>query len=236
MDTILFLGFAVAYLALLVWGIVLAARHGWWTPANFPLLVVAALVYDNAVLGAGRFIGEGPLLEFLNYARYYIHAAITPVLVAWALHTLRRAGFGWAQARWYQVASIGAALALTVVEYFLEVRGLELAPQEEFGVLSYGNVEPATGPPLMVLVVAGVLVIAGAMIWKRQKWPWLFVGAVIMTIGSGIELPIDSGAITNAFELVLLVSILATKAFQDGQDADAARVSGSLRPSAAVRA
>ena len=44
MDTILFLGFAAAYLALLVWGVRLAMRNGWWTPANLPLLVVAALI------------------------------------------------------------------------------------------------------------------------------------------------------------------------------------------------
>ena len=218
MDTILFLGFAAAYLALLVWGVRLAMRNGWWTPANLPLLVVAALVYDNLVLGLGSTIGHRPALEGLNHGRFWIHAAITPTLVAWALHTLRRAGFGWAQSRAYQVLSIGAALALTVVEYFLEVRGLHLVPQEEYGVLSYGSAEPATGPPLMVLVVAAFLVVAGALVWRKQKWPWLFVGAVVMTIGSGVQLPLPSGAITNAFELTLLVSIMATKAFQDRND------------------
>ena len=93
MDTILFLGFAAAYLALLVWGVRLAMRNGWWTPANLPLLVVAALVYDNLVLGLGSTIGHGPALEGLNHGRFWIHAAITPTLVAWALHTLRRAAF-----------------------------------------------------------------------------------------------------------------------------------------------
>ncbi|MBB1495322.1 hypothetical protein J4N02_08985 [Propioniciclava sp. MC1595] len=117
-----------------------------------------------------------------------------------------------------RLLSIGAALALTVVEYFLEVRGLHLVPQEEYGVLSYGSAEPATGPPLMVLVVAAFLVVAGALVWRKQKWPWLFVGAVVMTIGSGVQLPLESGAITNAFELTLLVSIMATKAFQDRND------------------
>lgn len=218
MDTVLFLGFAGAYLALLIWGVALAARNGWWTPANLPLLVVAALVYDNLVLGVGRFVGEGPLLEGLNYARYYLHATVTPLLVAWALHTLRRAGFGWAQARWYQVASIGAALALTAVEYVLEVRGLALEPREEYGVVSYASTEPASGPPIMVLVVAVALLICGAMVWKRQGWPWLFLGALLMTIGSAVEVPVESGAATNAFELLLLVSILATKAFQDRDD------------------
>lgn len=218
MDTALFLGFAAAYSVLLLWGFALAARTRWWTPANLPLLVVAALVYDNLVLGSGRWIGEGALLEAVNYARFYVHAAITPLLVAWALHTLRRAGFAWAQARWYQVASIGAALALTFVEFLLEVRGLKLAPREEFGVLSYTGTEPPSGPPLMVLIVAAVLLVAGALLWKRRGWPWLFAGALVMTIGSGVRLPIDSGAVTNAFELTLLISIIATKAYQDGDD------------------
>ena len=55
MDSVIFLGFAVAYLVLLGWGITLAARHGWLTPANLPLLVLAALVYDNLIIGLGIF-------------------------------------------------------------------------------------------------------------------------------------------------------------------------------------
>lgn len=232
MDSIIFLGFGLAYVALLVWGISLAVRHGWWTPANLPLLVLAALVYDNVVIGLGTTIGDGPLLEGLNLARFWIHAFVTPVLVAWALHTLRRAGFSWAQERWYQVVSIAAVVGLTVLECFTEIRGLEIVPNEEYGALSYTSAEPPSGPPIMVLVVALVLIVVGAMLWKRQGWPWLLAGAVLMTIGSAVELPVDSGAATNAFELVLLVSIMATKAFQDrregegapGQRGDAARV------------
>lgn len=223
MDTLLFLGFALAYLVLLAWGIRLAVRHGWWTPANLPLLVLAALVYDNLVIGTGRFIGEGAFLEGLNLSRFYVHALVTPVLVAWALHTLRRAGFGWARQRWYQVVSITAVLALVVLEWFTEIRGLELVAREEYGTLSYTGAEPATGPPVMVLVVALVLIVAGALVWKKQGWPWLFAGAVLMTIGSAVEIPVDSGAATNAFELLLLTSIVATKAFQDRQEAGAVR-------------
>lgn len=215
MDTVLFSGFALAYLALLVWGVALARRHGWWSPANLPLLVLAALVYDNGILALGATIGEGPVLEGLNLARYWVHAFVTPVLVAWGLHTLRRAGFGWAQQRWYQVVSLAAVAVLVVVEVLTEIRGLELEPREEYGVLAYANTAPASGPPIMVLVVALVLVVAGALVWWKQKWPWLFLGALAMTIGSAVEIPVESGAITNAFELALLVSIMATKAHQD---------------------
>lgn len=230
MDSVILLAFAVAYLGLLAWGIVLANRNGWRTAANLPLLVLAALVYDNLIIGIGRFIGEGPFLEGANLARFWIHALVTPVLVAWALHALRRAGFGFAQAKWFQVVSIGSALALTVLEYFLEIRGLEIVPNDEYGALSYTNAEPPSGPPIMVLIVAAVLLVVGAMLWKKQKWPWLFIGAVIMTIGSAVELPIPSGAITNAFELILLISIMATKAFQDRQDEDAWHNGRALSP------
>ncbi|HHT12214.1 MAG TPA: hypothetical protein GX013_03460 [Propionibacterium sp.] len=45
MDSIIFLAFAAVYAALLIWGIKLAVKRGkWWTPANIPLLVIAALV------------------------------------------------------------------------------------------------------------------------------------------------------------------------------------------------
>lgn len=215
MDTALFLAFSLAYLMLLVWGVTLATRHGWWTPANLPLLVVAGLVYDNAIIGLGRWIGEGELLEAANVLRFWIHAFVTPVLVAWGLHTLRRAGFRWAQAAWYQVVSIAAVLVLVVIELFTEVRGLQIEPAWEYGVLSYGNAAPSGGPPVMVLVVAFVLLTVGAVLWWKRGWPWLFAGALLMTIGSAVEVPVDSGAVTNAFELTLIVSIMATKAHQD---------------------
>lgn len=217
MDTFLFLGFAVAYLALLSWGVTLANRHGWRTPANLPLLVLAALVYDNLIIGVGRFLGDGSLLYSLNLARFWIHAAVTPVLVAWALHALKRAGFGWAQGAGFQTFSIVATLGLVVLEYLTELRGLRIVPRDEYGTLSYTNALPADGPPLMVLIVAAVLIVVGGMIWRKQGWPWLFVGAVVMTLGSAVEFPIESAAATNAFELLLLASIVATKAFQDRQ-------------------
>lgn len=121
------------------------------------------------------------------------------------------------------MVSITAVLALVVLEWFTEIRGLELVAREEYGTLSYTGAEPATGPPVMVLVVALVLIVAGALVWKKQGWPWLFAGAVLMTIGSAVEIPVDSGAATNAFELLLLTSIVATKAFQDRQEAGAVR-------------
>lgn len=218
MDPILFTALGVAYVVLLAWGLKLTRAHGWWTPANLPLLVLLGLVYDNFLIAGGVLIGEGPLLESLNLGRFLVHATVTPVLVAWGLHTLRRAGYPWAQTRGYQVFSIACAVALMVLEYVTEIRGLRLEADYDHGALSYSSTGN-DGPPVMVLVVAVVLLVVGALLWRRSDWPWLFVGTTVMTVGSAIPIPINSGAVTNVFELVLLLSVVSTTAHQTRQHA-----------------
>lgn len=219
MDTVLFFAFTAAYVGLLAWGIVLAVRRGWGTPANLPLLVIAGLVYDNAVIATGRWVGEGVVLESLSLGRFWIHALVTPLLVVWSWHAIHRAGVAWARTRAAAVVAVVFALALITLEIVTVNLCLRIEPQEEYGVLSYSNAEASGGPPLMVLFVAAALLVAGFLVWRRQRWIWLLVGAVIMTAGSAIPIPVESGAVTNAFELVLLTAILATKARQDRLEA-----------------
>lgn len=214
MDTILFGGYVVVYLALLAWGLALAARHRWWTPANLPLLVVLGLIYDNAVISAGRAIGEGALLEGLSLGRFWIHALVTPLLVVFAWHALARSGAAWAKPRAAGVVAVVVAAGLVVLE-LTHVVGIELAPRDEYGALSYAEADPSGGPAVMVLLVSLALLVAGAVVWWRQRWPWLLVGTLLMVVGSAVEIPVESGAVTNAFEVVLLTSVLATKGFQD---------------------
>ncbi|MDA8371062.1 MAG: hypothetical protein M0026_14500 [Nocardiopsaceae bacterium] len=218
MDTVLFFGFAGAYTALLIWAVALATRHGWATPANLPLLVLAGLVYDNLIIASGRYIGEGPLLEALSHGRFWLHAFLTPLLVIWSWHAVRRAGVRWAARRWAALAAVLITAALIAFELITVTANLHLAARVEYGVLSYSDSAPPPGPPPMVLVVAAALIFAGFVLWRRQRWIWLLVGAVLMAVGSGVPLPLESGAVTNLFELVLLVSVLATKAWQDAAE------------------
>lgn len=222
-DTILFAVFALAYAALLVWGLVLVRRLGRVVVSDVVLLVIAALVYDNAIIAAGRYIGEGPLLEGLNLARFWVHALLTPLLVLFAWQATARAGVGWARTRVAALLAVLGVLALYLLEFVTVLAGLTIEPDWEYGVLSYSDTAGADGPPVMVLGVALALLVAGFLVWRRLGWPWLLVGAVLMTVGSALPVPLDSGAITNAFELVLLVSILATKAHQDRRELSAGR-------------
>lgn len=123
---------------------------------------------------------------------------------------MREAQISLAFKKW-AVVSFGALwLLATVVEYFVELHGLELVKQEAYGVLSYGTAEAASGPPPMILLVLVALFIAAVMLAWKRKWWWLLVGTVVMTIGSAIPFDIGSEAVTNAFELFLLVMLMWT--------------------------
>lgn len=223
MDSIIFLGFCIAYLALLVWGIALVLRRKRFILSDLTLLVVLGLVYDNAVIGLGATIGEGPALEGLNAARYWLHAFLTPLLVLVAWHVLIRTGVRWARTAWAAVVAIGVTAALMVYEVIVGALPMQLTAEWQYGALSYSNDNAPAGPPIMVLVVSVALLLAGIVIWVRQKWPWLNLATILMVGGSAVTLPIPSAAITNAFELILLIGIIATIAFQD-------RDAGGRRP------
>ncbi|GAB3631909.1 hypothetical protein GCM10027421_12620 [Microbacterium shaanxiense] len=215
MDSFIHLGFAVAYLALLVWGVWLLFARRRAIASDLSLLVVLGLVYDNTVIGLGAIIGEGDALEAMNAARYWLHAFLTPLLVLVAWHVLIRTGMRWARTTWAAVAALTATAALMVYEVIVGALPMRLVAQREYGTLSYGNENAPGGPPVMVLLVALALLVAGIVVWVRERWPWLTVVTVLMVAGSAVALPVPSAAIVNAFELILLIGIVATIAFQD---------------------
>lgn len=215
LDTILFFGYFAAYLFLLIWGIKLAARYGCNDLSNVLLLVIIGLVYDNGVLAMGKFIGEGSLLENISYPRFYMHAFFTPLLVLFSLSAMKKADFKWTFKKWFQAIFYLLTLGLIVYELFSEVLGLTLEANWKYGVLSYSNVEPASGVPLMVLFVSLILIFASIIVWRKQGWIWFFVGTLIMFLGNAFPISLPSAAITNAFELILIVSLFFTKRFQD---------------------
>lgn len=208
MDTILYFLFTAAYIGLFAWGL---SRQRSWNFMSFIYLVLLGLIYDNGIIALGKFIGEGALLENLSLLRFWSHALFTPTLVLFSYGALREAGVVWSRKRIVVILAALYTVALVIVELFLETFGLELTVEKEYGILRYVSADPASGPPIMVLLVSVALIAAGAILWKKRGWKWMFVGAVIMTIGSAVPIPVDSSAATNAFELFLLFTLVWTK-------------------------
>lgn len=211
MDTFLYFLYTFLYTALLIWGLYGIRKQELAKWSSVIYIVILPLIYDNLILATGKWIGEGELLESLNFSRFCLHALITPLLVMYSIGTLRESGIEWAKKKWLVIVGIIYTIGLMVFEFSVEVVGLEIEVVKEYGVVSYSNVEEATGPQIMVLFVTLILIVASAIVWKKTKWPIFFIGAIVMTIGSAVPLNIESGAVTNAFELFLIFTLIWTK-------------------------
>ena len=215
MDKWLYLLFALAYLVLFIFMIRSMKRNGIASLSNVLILVILPLIYDNTILGVGSWIGEGQTLEVLNTARYWMHAILTPLLIVFSLGVLRRARVNWANTSAALWITVAYAFAAFMVELFTVLLNLSLEAEVKYGVLSYASTNSPSGPPIMILMVTLALLVSSIILWKRTGWFWMFIGVALMLVGSMIDIPIESAAITNAFELILLTSLVMTKLHQD---------------------
>ncbi|WP_245976752.1 hypothetical protein [Oceanobacillus arenosus] len=207
----LYLFYSFAYLSLLIWSTSVSPQNKLWSFLSIIYLVLIGLILDNTVIAAGRIIGEGDFLETLNLLRFWSHALITPTLVLYSFGVLRAAEIkGMNKKRALNIAML-FTLILIFIEIRTEVIGLELGPLWEYGVLRYVPIEALNGAPFMILLVTLTLIAAGILLWIKNGWAWMFIGAFVMTLGSMIPIPINSSAITNGFELILLILLVATK-------------------------
>lgn len=206
MDPYIFGVFAIAYIFIFVWGLIKHQK----TASAILFLVIIALIYDNGILALGHVIGEGQLLEYLSYGRFWLHALFTPTLILFSLYIMREANIRLAHKSWVGYVFGILMIVAIVLQYSFDLSGLKLSLQEPYGVLSYASTHKASGPPLMILLVMMALFIAAvALVWKR-KWWWMLVGTIVMTVGSAIPFDIESNAMTNALELFLIATLMLT--------------------------
>ncbi|RSD29181.1 hypothetical protein [Mesobacillus subterraneus] len=214
MDPYIYALYSLFYFVLFLWGLKLSLHSGFTSLTNVLLLVTFGLIYDNTVLAAGSIIGEGSLLKGLNLMRYWIHALFTPLLILFSWAAVRKSGLTSISNRKGEILAWLFTAAMILTELIQNTIGIKIEPARKYGVLSY---EPAAShvPPIMIIGVTLALLAAGLILWKRLKWKWLAIGVILMGIGSTVPFPFKSDAATNGFELVLLISLWATKSFLD---------------------
>lgn len=208
MMSIYFLLYALAHIALFGWALRLFLQHR--HPATVPLLIVLfGLIYDNAVLASGAWIGHGEILDRLSVPRFFMHAFGTPLLMLSALGLVRRSGADWARRGVVAGGLVAFTLAMIAVGVEADLLRLNLVAKEQAGVISYGNASTA-GPPIAPVATIVVLIAAGMVVWRRNGGLWLLAGAVAQFVAAAIG---DAIVIAgNLGELALLAGLIVTDA------------------------
>ncbi|KKI90849.1 hypothetical protein WQ54_18135 [Bacillus sp. SA1-12] len=209
MDTVLYFCYTMIYLILFLIGVKLAKRrHNFISYSSFLLLVTFGLILDNLIIACGKFIGESPFLEIINITRYWVHGFITPTLIMFGWAMAKRVDISWTKTTRNECIFLFLTIGLVVFECIINMQKT-FVPVYEYGVLRYVSQE-SSGPPLMVLIVVLTLLVISIYIVRKVRWIWMLVGVLIMILGSVIPIPIESSAITNAFELIFLCFLWLT--------------------------
>jgi hypothetical protein len=153
------------------------------------------LVWDNLVVGLGRYIGFGDVLYALSWPRFWAHWLSGCWLIIAAGSILRLAGIGWAQRPASMAAFCGLATAgiLYDLPYFWTK---ELMPVCEYDLIRYSvqaSKEVLCSPDQPIVASSGALVsivtclvviAAGIVLMVRRRFPWLMVGGILMFISA----------------------------------------------------
>ena len=161
-------------------------------------LVTAGLLFDGAVILAGRWLPEG-LLRTLSMGRYLFHGLCMPLLLMITVYALGCKG-KLVKAFWVVAAvlmALGAAAGLltklNVVDFagFVRCTGSDATPKWADSYLS-------------VLSVAMVvpLILGGIWLMIRKKGPFLFLSGLFMFAFSAL------GPATGNVDLIFLIGMI----------------------------
>lgn len=207
MDLYLYALLTFFYVVLWIVVIRQAQWIGWGSLLNVILLVIVGLIYDNGILTVGRFIGESSWLEKWNELRYWLHAFFTPLLVLYSYAVLKRINVHFAQHSLAKLATFLITACLISVE-IIGILTIDLEPVWEYGILSYQETEDRL--PIMVIAISIILLLTSIIVWRKTGFYLFFVGCLIISVTSIVQLPIPTKAMTNIGEAILLLSLVLT--------------------------
>ena len=145
-------------------------------------LICIGLTYDALALAMGSFMTEGGLLLAISRLRYVFHGGLIPLIFAICAYGLDFKGF-WIKAAWVFTAVL---IALGIADGCIRVIG----PAEVAGICRYVSISaPAWAEIVNSLLTFGTVIpmmIAGIVVWVKQKTPHLFLSAFLMFVFSGL--------------------------------------------------
>lgn len=153
------------------------------------------LVWDNLIVGLGRYIGLGDLLEALSWPRFWLHWLSGTWLIVAAGSALRLADFQVMRERYGMLVFCSMTLALMIYDLPHFWRD-SLHPVCEFDLVRYSTSVAAgafcfenqtvvtSAPPFPSIFTCLVVIAAGAVLMVRRRFPWMFLGGLLMLISA----------------------------------------------------
>lgn len=164
----------------------------------FSGLITCGLFYDALMLAMGSILPEGPLLMGLSRVRFVSHGGLIPLIFLICAYALNF------NTLWKKIAWVftGVLVILGIAEGF----AVDLTVQYAAGIVRYAS---GDGTPGWAEAVSGLLsygtvvplMIAGLVVWVKQKTPALFLSGFLMFAFSAL------GPASGNFDLIFYISM-----------------------------
>ena len=145
-------------------------------------LICVGLTYDALALALGTAMKDSPALLAISRLRYVFHGGLIPLIFAICAYALDFKGV-WKAAAW---GLTGVLMVLGIADGCIR----EIGVQTVAGVCRYVSVSaPAWADIVNSLLTFGTVIpmmIAGVVVWVKQKTPHLFLSAFLMFLFSGL--------------------------------------------------
>jgi hypothetical protein len=210
MQPLYFFVVGLIQLSIGIYGTVQLRRHFSWY-ALLVLIIVYGLAYDNLALAMGGILPAGDALKALNVPRYIIHALFTPCMIISAFGALRMTGSKFAQSKMWHTVICVVALLLILLGSYIDIINLTLVPQTQDGMTRYVNqFHLFRGPPIPAVTTIIIVLIFGIVLWRNTKFPWLFIGSLIMLLTAGA---VGNNLVQNLGEISFALGQTVTQIF-----------------------
>ena len=205
MPELLFAVAAIGYLAFLL----ILARAKLGTAEIIICLLLVSLTMDNLILLLGGTALESDTWHRLSWLRYAVHVLVLPLLMQAARLLAIRAGVAWAGKRFVTVGTWGLVAGAVLFGVWTELVGLKLVEAELMDHVRLVSADAS--PPIATIFTNVIVLIFGAAVWHKSRWPWLFLAALFIFAVNGATATSDYGLLFgNAAELVFALGWLLT--------------------------
>lgn len=212
--TVQFFLYAAAQLILFFWLVSIYRKTG--AVAALVLLVPQFfLFYDNFIVAIGSFVGVGPVLKAISWPRFWAHWFTGYWIIIAAGSILRLADFTWARNK-FVMASFCVLTAGLMVYETSNLWRVDLFPICQADLVRYTTsirpgescVDPSfqikqQDSPLAVIIANFIIIIVGAILAFRRRFPWMMLGGILMLLSAALP-------IARALKLDNLGEILIT--------------------------
>lgn len=174
----------------------------------YMMFLTLALFYEAAVVGIGRFLGEGTLLMILSRIRFILHGLMMPLMLPICAYALEMKDSG---KRVVWIIMLICMIAGTVAGAFTKLEVIEMA-----GTLRYAA---SAATPLWVSMInkylslgmAVPLVITGIAMIFKAKTLWLFLAGA--SVGGACYLGLFTGNDDLLFMIMIAGNLLMSLFF-----------------------